>query len=91
MAILGEPDMPIREYIAADPAHGCDHCRKGYEEVEAVGAEPAKRCPRCGSPVERQFSAPSVGASKSGLDDRARSAGFTKLKKLGGGEYEKKY
>jgi len=32
-----------------------------------------------------------VGASRSGLDDRAKAAGFTKLKRLGKGEYERQY
>lgn len=49
------------------------------------------RCPRCGAPVEKQWSAPRVGHSVSNFDDRARSAGFHKLKKTGTGEYEKKY
>jgi hypothetical protein len=41
--------------------------------------------------VARQISVPSVGGSKSGFDDRAKNAGFSKLKKLGSGEYEKQY
>jgi predicted nucleic acid-binding Zn ribbon protein len=53
--------------------------------------EPLKQCPRCGAAVEKVISAPSVGASKSGMDDRAKQAGFHKLKRTGKGEYEKKY
>ncbi len=83
--------MPIREYSAVDPKEGCDHCRKGFERVEGVEAEPLKTCPRCGARVERQLSAPRVGRSESGLHDRAKSAGFTTYKKTGKGEYEKKY
>jgi hypothetical protein len=41
--------------------------------------------------VVRALSTPSVGASKSGLDQRAKSSGFIKYEKLGKGEYEKKY
>jgi hypothetical protein len=35
--------------------------------------------------------APAIGRSKTKLDDRAKNAGFTKLKKIGTGEYEKMY
>ena len=83
--------MPIREYIAVDPQKSCPHCKKGFEEMEAMDAAALETCPQCGGKVQRQISAPSVGGSESALDDRAKSAGFSKLKKLGSGEYEKKY
>jgi hypothetical protein len=41
--------------------------------------------------VQRLISAISIGYSKSGFDRRAREAGFTKLQRIGRGEYEKKY
>jgi hypothetical protein len=41
--------------------------------------------------VRRVITAPAIGRSKSKLDDRAKSAGFTKLKRIGKGEYEKMY
>ena len=83
--------MPIREYAAVDPAQSCRHCKVGFEEMESMDAPAAATCPRCGSKIERQLSAPSVGGSKSGLHDRAKNAGFTTYEKLGKGEYEKKY
>ncbi|WP_372846804.1 FmdB family zinc ribbon protein [Pontiella sp.] len=83
--------MPIREYVAVDPKNACRHCKDGFEEVEAIEAPAIATCPRCGGQVRRQLSAPSVGASHSGLHDRAKNAGFTTYKKLGSGEYEKKY
>ena len=83
--------MPIREYIAVDPKKSCANCKDGFETVEPVGAEPLQICPECGNAVKRLISAPSVGASDSGLHARAKSAGFTSYKKLGKGEYEKKY
>jgi putative FmdB family regulatory protein len=83
--------VPIREYTAVDPQKGCSHCRERFEEVESIHAPALEACPRCGAKVRRCFSAPNVGGSKSGLDDRAKSAGFTKYEKLGKGEYEKKY
>jgi len=83
--------MPIREYIAVDPKKSCLHCKNGFEQVEQIEAAASTACPECGNPVERQISAPRVGGSKTGFDDRAKNAGFSKLEKLGNGEYEKKY
>jgi predicted nucleic acid-binding Zn ribbon protein len=83
--------MPIREYIASDVKKSCDHCRGGFERIEATEATPHESCPRCGAAIERQFSTSNVGGSQSGLDQRAKSAGFTKFGKLGSGEYEKKF
>jgi hypothetical protein len=48
-------------------------------------------CPRCGNPITKCIVAPAIGRSKTKLDDRAKNAGFTKLKKIGTGEYEKMY
>lgn len=83
--------MPIYEYTAADPEEACEYCRKVFEHLAAVHQEPLKSCPKCGAPVQRLISAPRVGGSKSMFDDRAKSAGFHKLKKIGKGEYEKQY
>ncbi|MEI6891193.1 MAG: zinc ribbon domain-containing protein [Pontiella sp.] len=83
--------MPIREYAAVDLKQSCWHCKSRFEEMEPMDASAKKTCPRCGSPVERQLSAPNLGGSQSGLHDRAKNAGFTTFEKLGKGEYEKKY
>ena len=83
--------MPIREYAAVDPEKSCRRCKAGFEEVESVDASALECCPECGSPVQRQISAPSVGPSDSGLHDRAKNAGFTTYRKSSKGEYEKKY
>ncbi|VGO12486.1 hypothetical protein PDESU_01039 [Pontiella desulfatans] len=83
--------MPIREYAAVDPKKSCRHCKTGFEEMETMDAEAKTACPRCGEKIRRQLSAPSVGASQTGLHDRAKNAGFTTYEKLGKGEYEKKY
>ena len=83
--------MPTYEYEAADPAKSCDRCRTGFELVRNLSAPRVTDCPTCGAPVRKLISAPAVGRSVSGLDDRAKSAGFTKLKRLGKGEYEKQY
>ena len=83
--------MPIYEYQAKDPAHSCPHCAEGFEELRPLSAPPLTTCPRCGAPVTKQISAPAIGGSESGFDDRAKSKGFHKLKRLGHGEYEKQY
>jgi len=83
--------MPIYEYQANDPPHGCEHCRDPFEVLQTISDPPLRTCPKCSAPVSRLISAPSVGASKSSFDQRAKSAGFHKLKKLGKGEYEKQY
>jgi putative FmdB family regulatory protein len=83
--------MPIREYQAANPEKGCDYCRKRFERLEHFNEPAMAKCPRCGADLVRLISAPRVGASQSGADDRARRAGFHKLKKISHGEYEKIY
>ncbi len=83
--------MPIYEYELNDGAKGCVKCRKGIELMQSVSDAPLDKCPRCGSPLHKRISACTVGRSASNLDDRAKSAGFSKLKRLGRGEYEKVY
>jgi putative FmdB family regulatory protein len=83
--------MPIYEYQTQNAAEACEYCSKGFEQLQKVSDPPIEKCPKCGAPVDKLISAPSVGRSRSGLDHRAESAGFHKLKKLGKGEYEKKY
>jgi putative FmdB family regulatory protein len=83
--------MPIYEYEAKDPERGCALCAHPFDRFHQAGDRPLTVCPQCGGSVVKLISAPSVGSSKSGLDDRAKSAGFTKLKRLGKGEYEKQY
>ena len=83
--------MPIYEYLAKNPKKGCDHCRDGFECIQKISDDKLKNCPDCGAAIEKQISAAAVGLSRSGLDDRAKNAGFSKLKRLGKGEYEKLY
>ncbi len=83
--------MPIYEYQAKDTAAGCEHCRKGFECIQRISDPPVDKCPKCGGAVVKVISAPSIGSSASGFDQRAKNAGFTKFKKLGKGEYERKY
>ena len=83
--------MPIYEYQAAEGETGCPLCSNGFERLQTLSEPKLAKCPKCGAPIVRVISAPSVGKSVSSLDDRAKAAGFTKLKRLGKGEYEKQY
>jgi putative FmdB family regulatory protein len=83
--------MPIREYQSKDQKKRCQVCRDRFERIERLNDLPLLNCPQCGAEVIRLISAPRVGASSSGADDRAKRAGFHKLKKISKGEYEKLY
>jgi len=83
--------MPIYEYQSKDREKCCEYCRDGFECLRKISDPLLEKCPQCGAPVVKLISAPAVGLSHSGLDDRAKAAGFHKLKKLGTGEYEKLY
>ncbi len=84
--------MPIYEYTARNPeTASCDFCKNGFELMQKISDPHIDKCPKCQAPVARVISAPSLGRSASSLDDRAKAAGFTKLKRLGKGEYEKQY
>ena len=83
--------MPIYEYQASDGAESCHHCRQPFERLHKTSEPPLRTCPNCGAPVTKLISAPAVGASRSGFDDKAQGAGFHKLKRRGKGEYEKMY
>lgn len=83
--------MPIYCYELREGATGCVHCRAGFEALQDLDAPVLDHCPECGAPVERVFAPAQVGRSISRLDDRAKAAGFSKLKRLGKGEYEKVY
>jgi len=83
--------MPIREYQSVNPEKGCNCCRNRFERIERLNEPALLKCPQCGANIVRLISAPSVGASQAGADDRAKRAGFHKLKKISRGEYEKIY
>lgn len=83
--------MPIYEYQAKDEAHRCDYCAKPFEQIQKISDPPLAVCPKCGAPVVKLISAHAVGDSKSGLDARAKSAGFHKLVRRDKGTYEKAY
>ncbi len=83
--------MPLYDYEAIDKDRSCDYCVKSFETTQSINDARLTNCPRCNAPIRRIICAPAIGRSKSKLDDRAKAAGFTKLKRLGKGEYEKMY
>ena len=83
--------MPLREYICADVACSCPHCRKGFEALEHCDAQPLLTCSRCGAPIVRKISAPRVPPTKGSFTDRAKRAGFHQFKRMDKGTYEKQF
>ncbi len=83
--------MPIYDYQAKDPAQGCARCREPFEMMRRLTDPPLERCPHCGAPVVKLVAAPALGRSRSALDDRAKAAGFHKLKRVDKGTFEKQY
>ena len=89
--------MPIYRYEPKAPAEGdtaktgCALCRDGFETAQRMSDPPLASCPECGTPVVKVPVISAVGRSQSSLDDRAKSAGFSKLKRISKGEYEKQY
>ncbi len=83
--------MPTYRYEAREDSVACDVCRTGFDLVQSLRDSSLECCPSCGAPVRKAVVGIQVGRSQSSLDDRAKSAGFSKLKRLGKGEYEKQY
>lgn len=83
--------MPIYEFCAQNPNKSCTFCRDPFEYAQRLSDPPLAACPHCGAALRKLISAPAIGRSQSILDDRAKSAGFKKLKKIGRGEYEQQY
>lgn len=83
--------MPIYEYHVADGEKGCEKCSKGFDVLQKLSDPPLTVCPMCLAPIRKWVAPHAVGGSRSGLDDRAKNAGFHKLQRVGKGEYETKY
>ena len=83
--------MPMYDYQAKDPEHGCEACREPFEMMRRLDEPPLTACPKCGAPVVKLVGAPALGRSKSAPDDRAKAAGFHKLKRVDHGTFEKQY
>ncbi|MHC4402080.1 MAG: FmdB family zinc ribbon protein [Planctomycetota bacterium] len=81
--------MPLYEY--EPDSESCDHCRGRFEVMQRVADPPLRKCPECGRPCHRVFSA--FATIKSGKDllspGNLEKHGFTQYKRSGDGRYEK--
>ena len=83
--------MPDYRYETKSEKSACKDCLSIIEAVQSINDKPMEHCPECGDLIRKVPVTASVGHSQSSFDDRAKAAGFSKLKKLGKGEYEKQY
>ena len=83
--------MPVYVYEAREPKRGCAKCRGGFEVTQSLKDARLTACPDCGAEVYRVIQAPGLTHSKTDLHYRAKRAGFSCLKKVQKGEYEKMY
>jgi len=80
--------MPIYEYELCDGS--CAVCGGRFTLNRPLSAAPLTQCPACKKPVRKvfsRFSSPHKLKPLSVTD--AKKAGFTVLKRLGKGEYER--
>jgi len=77
--------MPLYEYELCEGE--CKACGGKFTLNRPLSAAPLTKCPACKKPVRKVWSAfnPMKGLSVSD----AKKAGFTVLKRVGKGEYEK--
>ena len=83
--------MPLYVYEAKDAKKSCAKCRGGFEIAQSLKDAKLARCPDCSAPIYRVIQAPGLTHSKTDLHYRAKRAGFSCLKKVQKGEYEKMY
>ena len=48
--------MPIYEYQALDPQHGCAKCARVFEVIQSIREKPLRTCPDCGARVKKYIS-----------------------------------
>jgi putative FmdB family regulatory protein len=77
--------MPIYEYELCEGE--CKVCGGRFTLRRPLSAEPLTQCPACKKPVRKLFSAFNSPRTTSFSD--AKKAGFTVLKRIGKGEYER--
>jgi putative FmdB family regulatory protein len=77
--------MPLYEYEACD--EGCVVCRKGFTLRRPLSAAPLTKCPLCKKAVRRVWS--SFNSPRKLSISDAKKAGFTVLKRVSKGEYER--
>ena len=80
--------MPIYEYELCDG--DCKACGGKFTLNRPLSAKPLTNCPACKKPVRKVFSSFSSPIKLKPLSiSDAKKAGFTVLKRLGKGEYER--
>jgi putative FmdB family regulatory protein len=80
--------MPIYEYELCDG--DCKVCGGKFSLRRPVDRAPLTKCPLCRKPVRKIISSVNSPTKLKPLSiSDAKSAGFTVLKKVGKGEYEK--
>ena len=77
--------MPIYEYELCDG--DCTICGGKFQLNRPIDRPALEACPLCKKPVRKVFS--SFNTPKTASISDAKKAGFTVLKKVGKGEYEK--
>ena len=83
--------MPLYVYEAKESEAACEKCRGGFEITQSLKDDKLTACPACGAPIYRVIQAPGLTHSRTDLHYRAKWAGFSCLKKVQKGEYEKMY
>ena len=79
--------MPLYEYELCEGS--CKACGGKFTLNRPLSAKPLANCPACKKPVRKVFSTfNSPTKTKLSVSD-AKSKGFTVLKRLGKGEYER--
>ena len=80
--------MPLYEYELCEG--GCKVCGGAFTLNRPLAAKPLTHCPACKKPVRKVFSGFSTPSKLKPLSvTDAKKAGFTVLKRLGKGEYER--
>ena len=77
--------MPIYEYELCEG--NCTVCGGRFTLQRPLSAAPLKQCPACKKPVRKILS--SFNSPKTVSVSDAKKAGFTVLKRVGKGEYER--
>jgi hypothetical protein len=81
--------MPLRYYSPRKKP--CRLCGDGFDHQQPADSSPLPNCPTCGQEVDCQVSprvnSPQLSAPVS--VSRAKQAGFTVLKRIASGEYER--
>jgi len=77
--------MPLYEYELCDG--GCSVCGGKFTLRRPLSAPPLTKCPLCKKPVRRVWS--TFNSPKAVSISDAKKAGFTVLKRVSKGEYER--